>query len=133
MAMDTNGLAFPKPHRRAKKATREQNPQYVWWIHGWECVVPGCVTSWPVHAHHVERRSQGGSDMSCIPLCHNHHVGDHGIHVKGVLTFERMFNIQLLQKVLWFNEAWHLAKRGPKQDLLPPFGSSSGIELSSED
>ena len=65
--------------------------------------------------------------MTCVPLCHNHHVGDHGIHVKGALTFERMFNIQLSAKVLWLNDQWRLGKRGPRAELLPPFGSSVDI------
>jgi hypothetical protein len=121
--MDTSGLAFPKPGKKQKKVTREQDPHYVWWIHGWECCVPGCVTPWPVHAHHAVRRSQGGSDRSCVPLCHNHHIGDQGIHIRGVLTFEKVYRINLLQKSYWYNEAYALAKVGPKQDLLPAFGS----------
>lgn len=121
--MDTSGLAFPKPGKKDKKIAREQDPKYVWWVHGWECVVPGCSTPWPVHAHHAIRRSQGGSDRSCIPLCHNHHIGDYGVHILGLLTFEKRFAISLLQKSEWYKEAYERGWHGPKEDLLPEFGS----------
>lgn len=126
MGMDTSELPFPKPGKKGKKKiTREQDPHYVWWVHGWTCCVPGCATSWPVHAHHVIRRSQGGSDRSCVPLCHKHHVSEQGVHTMGVITFERTYRINLLQKVHWYNEQFDAGTRGPRQDLLTPFPDGS--------
>lgn len=122
--MDTSGLVFPKPNKNQKKVSREQDPHYVWWIHGWECCVPGCSTPWPVHAHHAIRKSQGGSDKSCVPLCHNHHIGDQGIHIRGAMTFEKTYSISLLQKSAWYQEAYAAKKSGPKEFLLPIFGST---------
>lgn len=116
-------ISFPKPGKAVKKSTRELDPHYVWWVHGWTCCVPGCVTPWPVHAHHAVLRSQGGADRSCVPLCQAHHVGTHGIHVKGKLTWERLFNVDLLERVKWFNEQYEAKAEGPRQYLLPPFGS----------
>lgn len=107
---------FPKPQKKKKqKRNREHDSEYLTWIHGWSCIVPHCG-KWPVDAHHVDRRSQLGSDRSCIPICHNHHIG--GIHTKGNKTCEKEWGIELKLKVHEFNKLYDDGVRGPFDQLL---------------
>lgn len=85
-----NELMFPKPTKKAKqKRNRETDPEYVKWIHQWPCC--SCrTTSRPIHAHHTNRRSQLGSDRSCVPLCYTCH---NELHTKGVKTFVAKYRV----------------------------------------
>ena len=46
----------------------------------YRCVVPGCTRRDQIEAHHIEPRSQGGSNDpgNLAALCHGHH--QHGVH-----------------------------------------------------
>ena len=101
----------PKPGKKLKKkATREKDLAYVRFVHGYACVVCG---SYPVHAHHVFRRSQGGTDRSCVPLCNFHHTGQSGIHILGVKTWAEKFKIDLDIIVKEMNSLYEDGKAGP--------------------
>lgn len=120
--MSTDGLMFPKPNRSTKKVLRQQDPRYVWWIHGWHCVVLGCTASMDkIHAHHVIRRSRLGADRTCVPLCFEHHVGKWGIHVLGEETWVSKFLINLEEKIKFYNDAYDSGKVGPNHQYLPSF------------
>lgn len=110
-------LKFPK----LKKPKKENNPDYVRWLHGWRCCVPGCTTSYPVHAHHVKSRRYSNSDMTCIPLCLNHHTGDQGIHIIGKITWSKRFMIDLDAEVKKYNALYKKGEKGPMDHKIPPY------------
>jgi hypothetical protein len=105
-----------------EKKKRETDPEYVKWIHEWECVVFTCGRPWPVHAHHTKTRGAGGSDYSCIPLCPVHHLQ---VHNKGVKTFQAMHkaDFEALTKV--FYKMWSEGKHGPNAHEIECLASSS--------
>jgi hypothetical protein len=43
---------------------------------GWRCTVPGCTCTGPLNPHHIELRSQGGSDekKNLTSVCFFHHI-----------------------------------------------------------
>jgi hypothetical protein len=101
---------FAKPGPKVKKVTREKNQDYIKFIHGYACVVCG---TWPIHAHHVKRKSQGGSDKTCIPLCVVHHTGSLSVHFLGVVHFAAKFRIDLEALVTQFNLLYDKGAKGP--------------------
>ena len=58
-----------------------------------ECAARGCHA--PATAlHHLSNRSVGWKDDSIenlMPLCHDHHVGLHGIHSIGKVTWKERY------------------------------------------
>ncbi len=108
-----------------KKARREENnrvidKRYVWWIHGWRCIVPACLTPWPVHAHHVDRKSQGGSDRSVIPLCPHHHLNE--LHFQwGPRICQEKWGVTFVDIVDALNHCYIQDKPGPNHARLDPF------------
>jgi hypothetical protein len=111
-------LTFPKPKRGKRAKTREMDPKYIQWVHGWDCCVPNCSTPWPVQAHHETSKGAGGSDRTSVPLCHNHHVGLDGIHNIGALHFQKKFNVRLETVVERMNAAYENKVDGPHQDKI---------------
>jgi hypothetical protein len=111
-------MMFKKPEKRKKRPTRELDPHFVWWIHGFECII---CKKWPVQAHHVHSRGAGGSDRTCLPMCQEHHTGEQGIHVIGNIHFQAKHNIILESEVLKFNQRYENKEKGPYQYLLIPF------------
>lgn len=108
---------FPKPTRRPKKKTRELDPDYIEWVHKFNCIVPGCSTPYPVHAHHTTSRGAGGSDRTAVPLCANHHTGLHGIHNLGQIHWQKKFGVVLEDEVARLNTAYEKGQKGPNQKL----------------
>lgn len=109
--------------KSAKKERKEENfreidKRYVWWIHSWRCMVPECGV-WPVHAHHVERKSQGGSDRSVVPVCEVHHIA--WIHGKGPAFCEASWRIDFKKQVLLYNSLYLTDVSGPLIDSLERF------------
>jgi hypothetical protein len=70
-------LTFPKP-------AREQFPSYVDFVRSLPCCVPGCGRG-DVQPHHHIARGAGGSDLSTVPLCAFHHLGD--LHASSAGSF----------------------------------------------
>lgn len=101
------------------KRNREQDPDYVRFVHGFPCSVKGCSTPWPVHAHHAVPKSRLGSDRSCIPLCMNHHVGLYGIHKIGEATWKSKFFINLEEVIDDLNKKYEQKEQGPFADRIP--------------
>lgn len=91
---------FPKPTKKAKqKRNRETDKEYVSWIHQWPCCA--CKSkNRAIHAHHTDRRSQLGSDRTCVPLCYTCH---NELHTKGVKTFEAKYRLNFKEIVSEFN------------------------------
>lgn len=47
-----------------------------------------------VQLHHLRSSGWGkGGYETLIPLCHNHHQGDEGIHTLGTKAWERYFDV----------------------------------------
>jgi hypothetical protein len=114
-------LTFPKPGKKIKKARRKLDSEYVFWVHSWPCSIPSCGR-FPVDAHHVVTRSRLGSDRTCIPLCHFHHLG--WVHSKGVKTTEKEFGIRFDILVLEYNKRYEKGEKGPHYDSIEFFRSS---------
>jgi hypothetical protein len=84
----------PKPRPRTKDPDalarfRHQNPT---------CILRGCGR--PAEAHHIVKRSQGGSDVeeNLLALCggpQGHHTGREGIHTLTVRVFLARYVAQL--------------------------------------
>lgn len=53
--------------RAAKTGAPPPDQPYMAWVASLPCLRCG---SCPSHAHHSTHRSQGGSDRTCVPLCH---------------------------------------------------------------
>jgi len=113
-------MMFPKPSKKTKKAKRELDPDYIQWIHGFRCCVPGCTTPYPVHAHHAVSRGAGGSDRTAIPLCPNHHTGLNGIHIIGKIHWQKKFSVNLEETVSELNRKFEAGEKGPLNHLTGP-------------
>jgi hypothetical protein len=108
---------FPKPGKRPKqKRVRERDEKYLRWIHGFPCIVPGC-DKWPVHAHHVNKKSRLGSDKTCLPICAQHHIG--GIHTAGEKTCAAKWKVDFELLVKQFNNSFERGEVGPFDNLVP--------------
>lgn len=107
-----------KKERRAAQR-RELSPKYVWWIHGWPCLVPAC-RKFPVVAHHVRSRGALGSDLTCVPLCPDHHnMSPVGVHNMGMKSFQLAHGVNLDAEVEKFNQLFAENRPGPYQHTLP--------------
>lgn len=71
--------AFPKPQRYICE-------EYLKWIRSKPCVLSHLCRSMPSEAHHTVTVKSGGSDLTVIPLCRQHH---NFYHAKGPGTFIR--------------------------------------------
>lgn len=116
-------MLFPKPEKRKKqKRNREYDKVYLRWIHGFPCIVPGC-DHWPVDAHHVDKKSRLGSDRSCLPICHQHHIG--GIHTQGEVTCATKWKVDFQVLVEKFNKKFDAGELGPYDNQVPDVVRSS--------
>ena len=73
---------------------------------GYRCEVPGCVCRTNLHVHHIQRRSQGGSDElpNLAVVCAAHHLRHlHGgmMRVEGEDPRTRIWEIGLEQGEAW--------------------------------
>lgn len=74
---------FPKPKRY-------ENEEYLEFIRGLDCCVPGCNSKnvvrkgkyTKVEAHHTKTVASGGSDLTAVPLHDIHHTEAHLSQVK---------------------------------------------------
>jgi len=108
---------FPKPGpKKKKKDTREKDPDYIRFIHGYACIVCG---TYPVHAHHAKTKGAGGSDKTCLPLCYSHHVGDQGIHFLGKIHFQAKFRVDMDKLVEHYNLLYKEGVAGPHAHKVP--------------
>ena len=73
---------------------------------GYRCEVPGCVCRTNLHVHHIQRRSQGGSDElpNLAVACASHHLRHlHGgtMRVAGEDPRTRIWEIGLQEGEPW--------------------------------
>ncbi len=73
---------------------------------GWRCEVPGCACRTNLHVHHIQRRSQGGSDEleNLAVACSSHHLRHlHGgtMRVEGEEPATRIWEIGLEEGEPW--------------------------------
>lgn len=116
-------MLFPKPQKRPKqKRNRELDKAYTRWIHGWPCANPSCG-KWPVHSHHVDKKSRLGSDRSQVPLCASCHIGK--LHTRGEETCAREWGIDFKELVAKFNGLYNDGEMGPYDHLLSSKSYSS--------
>lgn len=79
---------------RFPKTKRYENPEYRAWIKTERCLVRECHKK--TLAHHVVSVGAGGSDLTCVPLCSDHHtLGGDSVHRLGRDTFSKRHNIDL--------------------------------------
>ncbi len=73
---------------------------------GYRCEVPGCACRTNLHVHHIQRRSQGGSDelSNLAVVCASHHLRHlHGgtMRVEGEDPSTRIWEIGLEEGEPW--------------------------------
>ncbi len=74
------------------KTKRYENPEYRAWIKTKPCL----VCSGDSLAHHWITVAAGGSDLTCVPLCPDHHtLGGDSFHRLGRDTFCKRHNIHI--------------------------------------
>lgn len=76
---------------KTKKEVRETDEAYLSWIRSLHCSVSTC-NNMDIDPHHTVRKSQLGSDYSCVPLCREHHSSVHNL---GVHSFDKKFSVNL--------------------------------------
>lgn len=69
------------------KPQRTRSTVHLLWIRHQRCAVPGCGR-WPCEAHHLtcagnKARGLKAGDNLCLPLCHDHHIGQDSPHHMG--------------------------------------------------
>lgn len=103
--------------KKERRSRRELDGDYIAWIKSLKCCVTGQSG---VDAHHVIRKSQGGSDRTCVPLTHKMHMELHSI---GVDTFENKYGVDL--DALWKKLSEHydsfISKSEGDKAPPPPF------------
>ena len=84
---------------------RDEN--YRRWIRSWPCIV--CATRRAIEAAHTGPHGVGqkASDLSCIPLCQQHHADLH----RGVLDFQERHGIDISDVVAMFQALWSARKK----------------------
>jgi hypothetical protein len=73
---------------------------------GYRCEVPGCACRTNLHVHHIQRRSQGGSDEleNLAVVCASHHLRHlHGgtMRVEGADPVTRIWEMGLQEGEAW--------------------------------
>ena len=59
----------------------------------------------PVELHHLRSGGWGkGHYTTLIPLCHEHHRGNTGVHGMGTKAFERHYGVTQQELLDWTNE-----------------------------
>jgi len=117
-------MLFPKPGPKSKrKPVRELDAEYIKFIHGFACVVCG---SYPVHAHHTKTRGAGGSDLTCLPLCYEHHMGRFGVHCLGRIHFQAKFRVDFEKLVEHYNTLYNDGAKGPHAHKVPSLRTLRG-------
>lgn len=59
----------------------------------------------PIHRHHVRLGSRNAGiwmkppDIYCVPLFHEYHTGNKGIHSLGIETFQNRFKIDIMNEL----------------------------------
>jgi len=107
------GAPAKKKRPPAKQPKRVIDRAYFLWIKGHYCLVCG---KFPVDAHHHTLRSQGGSDRTCVPLCHPCHME---LHSSGVETFEGRHAIDLAASIERLNEDYDAGDDSPMSHAVP--------------
>lgn len=76
-----------------------RDPEYLKWLAGCQCCVPGCNYS-PCEAGHVGRTGKGiavkASDHEALPICFRHH---RKYHLRGHLWFAREYRVSFEKQI----------------------------------
>ena len=88
---------------RFPKTKRYENPEYRAWIKSKPCL----VCSGDSVAHHYISVGAGGSDLTCVPLCPDHHtLGGDSIHRLGKTTFPEYHNLDVWEEMARLLAEW---------------------------
>jgi len=72
------------------------NEEFRSYVRSLGCLISNHECRGQIHAHHFKHKSAGwGDEGNLIPLCHNHHTGNQGIHLIGKNTFMEKYGLQL--------------------------------------
>lgn len=88
------------------KPTPYRNMEYVRWIKLFPCEVCKAENAEAAHtgAHGLGTKA---SDFRCVPLCEQHHRSDKdGLDKIGPEEFERRYNINIRERILFYIEMW---------------------------
>ena len=96
-------LRTVNPERKAHLADVQYGPpDFVLWLHRLPCSVPGCEAR-DVEQAHAKSRAAGGAWTDSLPLCREHHRGQ---HLLGLLTWERKHGLDLSSVAAEVQRAW---------------------------
>ena len=92
---------------------------------GWRCMAPGCTSRAQLEDHHIEFRSQGGSDAEWnrLLVCATHHrMGVHGglAHCSGRAPFDVVWRLGRPDLATWY--------RNERRIPPPEGGVEGGVE-----
>lgn len=90
----TTQARIEKENREATgriKPKRVSDPAHLARVRRLPCCV--CGKTAPSHAHHINIHTMGrkAGDREVIPLCWDHHQGNHGVHSLGTRAWEKQF------------------------------------------
>jgi len=88
---------YKSPNAKKKEKNANRDFEYMAWIKSIKCCVPGCTSSGVSDAHHAILKSKGGSDRTCVPLCHYHHIGEYHGQLGSVDAALKEWGIDLLE------------------------------------
>jgi hypothetical protein len=92
-------MSFPKNKRYESK-------DFIAYIKTLPCLVCGKEAT----AHHWITVGAGGSDLTAVPLCQNHHTSEEGFHVLGRDTFTKRYNIDIQWLRILYLEGYIMEK-----------------------
>jgi hypothetical protein len=101
----------PYNAERAQRLFERQfhSDEFVKWVQGHGCSIPGCDRG-PVEAAHSVSRGAGGTWADVLPLCRSHHREQHDL---GVQTFSSKYGIDMAALALETAAVWtHLNPEG---------------------
>ena len=86
--------AHPKPGKRKK--VPKDTPETIAhknWVASQLCMIPRCLDRSSVH--HIRINGEPKDHFKTIPLCHEHHQGDTGIHGMGKHAWRKIYGHEL--------------------------------------
>ena len=86
-----------------QKVKTYRSKKYMDFVKSLPCYVEGPLCGGEIAPHHTSTAGTGkkGNDLSCIPLCYEHHINQ--LHQHGRKTFEGVYAVSIPQMVMVTN------------------------------
>jgi len=90
-----------------KQRKTKVNQKYRDYIKTLPCLISDKDCCGWVHVHHVRTVGAGGLDeYNLVPLCMDHHTGNHGVHVFGKIKFSKKYDVNLTDIATLLYHEW---------------------------